>query len=63
MKRALYLCAVIGAVFILDGCANQGTTTRTTTTTTHQGLVGPGSVAPIGGGPAGPLANKQVNQP
>ena len=63
MKRAFYLCALIGLAILVNGCTNQGTTASNTSNASRQGLVGPGSVAPISGGPAGPLANKERFQP
>ena len=59
-KTSLYLCAVLGASLILGGCANQHTANDKTS---RHGLVGPGSVAPVSGGPASPRRLPQKYQP
>lgn len=61
MKKAFFLCAVISAALILGSCANR--TTTTTTRTDSRGLVSPGSVAPVSGGPSRPGQVKQRFQP
>jgi len=62
MKTAFLLCVAITALF-LSGCANQGNTASTNTDLSRRGLVGPGSVAPVSGGPAGPGPVKQRFEP
>ena len=62
MKTALYLCAVIGAGLLLGSCSHQHQRTADTDTS-RRGLVGPGSVAPIYGGPDRPRQTKQRFQP
>lgn len=59
-KTSLYLCALVGASLILGGCANHHTADADTS---RHGLVGPGSVAPVSGGPAGPRQPKAKFQP
>ncbi len=59
-KTSLYLCAVLGASLLLGGCANQRTAADNSS---RHGLVGPGSVAPVSNGPAGPRQPKQKYQP
>lgn len=61
MKIAFYLCAVIGAGLLLGSCAHHRTTVDDNTS--RRGLVGPGSVAPVYGGPAAPRSVKQKFQP
>lgn len=62
MKTAISLCAVLGAGLLLASCAHHHRTT-VTDDTSRRGLVGPGSVAPIYGGPAAPRSVKQKFQP
>lgn len=52
MKKAFLLSAVLGALLTMGGCANQNHPTAHTSS--QHGLVGPGSVAPISGGPTRP---------
>jgi hypothetical protein len=61
MKKVFFLCAVIGAAILLNSCANQGTTASDSAR--QQGLVDRGSVAPVSGGPAGPIAPRQRSEP
>jgi len=51
MKTLVVLCAMIGVALVVGGCADQGTNATATNTHAH-GLVDPGSVAPVYGGPA-----------
>ncbi len=59
-NTAFLLCAIIGASLPLSSCANHNTANSNTS---RRGLVGPGSVAPVSGGPAGPREPKQKYQP
>ena len=61
MKTATYLGLMLGAALLLSSCANQQTTAYNDGS--RRGLVGPGSVAPVSGGPAAPRAVKQKFQP
>ncbi len=61
MKIAFLLCAVIGAGLLLGSCANHNTAANDDAS--RRGLVSPGSVAPVYGGPAGPRMPKQKFQP
>jgi len=60
MKNGFILCAIMSvAVLLSSGCANQNTQPTTSSHTVHQqGLYGPGSVAPVSGGPAGRVASR-----
>ncbi len=60
MKTAILLCTVLGAGLLLASCTNQPTVTDNTS---RHGLVGPGSVAPIYGGPDRPRQVQQRFQP
>jgi hypothetical protein len=62
MKNVFFLCAVIGAAILLNSCANQATT-ASDTSARQQGLVDRGSVAPVSGGPAVPIALMQRFEP
>ncbi len=62
MKSAFLLCLVVSASLILGSCAHRATTT-TTTRSASRGLVDPGSVAPVNGGPSHPGQVKQRFQP
>ena len=61
MKTASFLCAVLGVGLLLASCAHHHTTV--TDDTSRRGLVGPGSVAPIYGGPDRPRQVQQRFQP
>jgi len=59
MKTLVALCAVIGAAFFLGSCADQGTHATANNTQASHGLIYPGSVAPVYGGPApGPVRQR-----
>ncbi len=62
MKTASFLCAVLGVGLLLASCAHHHRTT-VNDDTSRRGLVGPGSVAPIYGGPDRPRQTKQRFQP
>jgi hypothetical protein len=52
MKTLVVLCAMVGVGFVLGGCADQGSNATASNTHASHGLVDPGSVAPVYGGPA-----------
>jgi len=52
MKTLVVLCAMIGTAIVLGGCADQGTNATANNSHATKGLVDPGSVAPVYGGPA-----------
>ena len=52
MKIIVTLCAMIGVVLVLEGCADQGSKAVASNPHAYHGLVDPGSVAPVYGGPA-----------
>jgi len=52
MKTLVVLCAMIGVVLVLGGCADQGSNAVASDPHRYHGLVEPGSVAPVYGGPA-----------
>ncbi len=60
MKTAILLCTVLGAGLLLASCTGQPTVADNTS---RHGLVGPGSVAPIYGGPDRPRQVQQRFQP
>jgi hypothetical protein len=59
MKKTYLLCMAVSAALILGGCTNQNPTANSS----QHGLVGPGSVAPVSGGPAHPGHVPQKYQP
>ena|GEM_PF-6258554 len=61
MKKGFLLCVTISVTIGLIGCANQSTTTANNTS--QRGLVDPGSVGPVSGGPARPGHIPQRYQP
>jgi len=52
MKKGFLLCVILSVAMSLIGCANQPNTTADNRS--QRGLVGPGSVGPVSGGPSGP---------
>ncbi|HEY1582409.1 MAG TPA: hypothetical protein VGF73_04850 [Chthoniobacterales bacterium] len=61
MKKAFLFSVALGAMIVLGGCANKNRTADTSAS--RAGLVDRGSVAPVGGGPAGPGRIQQRTQP